>query len=79
MGIAIFRRLADFIPYVGDFLPIPYHFVFLRDGAVIGSNTRKGMSIRDVYTIDLTEDLDRTLDRRLVLAAAVGMDALQAR
>jgi uncharacterized protein YxjI len=79
MGIAILRRLAGFIPYVGDFLPIPYHFVFLRDGAVIGSNTRKGMSIRDVYTIDLTDDPERTLDRRLVLAAAVGMDALQAR
>ena len=31
---------------------------------------------RDVYDIDLTEDPQRTLDRRLVLAIAVGMDAL---
>jgi uncharacterized protein YxjI len=79
MSIAIFRRLAGFIPYVGDFLPIPYHFVLQRGGAMLGSHTRKGMSIRDVYTIDLTADSERTLDRRLVLAAAVGMDALQAR
>ena len=77
--IAIFRRVASFIPYVGDFLPIPYHFNFLRDGKTLGTNTRKSLSIRDVYTIDLSADTERTLDRRLVLAAAVGMDALQAR
>jgi hypothetical protein len=35
--------------------------------------------IRDVYTIDMRDDPERTLDRRLVLAIAVGMDALQAR
>jgi uncharacterized protein YxjI len=77
--IAVFRRVASFVPYVGDFLPIPYHFDFLRDGKRLGTNSRKSMSLRDVYTIDLTADVPRTLDRRLVLAAAVGMDALQAR
>ena len=34
---------------------------------------------RDIYDIDMSADAGRTLDRRLVLAAAVGMDALQAR
>ena len=34
---------------------------------------------RDTYTIHLSGDPERTLDRRLVLAMAVGMDALQAR
>jgi hypothetical protein len=66
--VALFRRLVNFIPYVGDFadwLPIPYHFD-------IGS-------FRDVYDIDLTGDPERKVDRRLILAAAVGMDALQAR
>ena len=38
--IALFRRLVGFIPYVGDFadfLPIPYHFEFRRDGELIGA------------------------------------------
>ena len=82
LAVALFRRLAGLIPYIGDFadwLPIPYHFVFLRDGQVLATNTRKAFKIRDTYTIDLRGDPQRTLDRRLVLATAVGMDALQAR
>jgi uncharacterized protein YxjI len=80
--VALFRRLVGFIPFVGDFadwLPIPYHFVFKRGDAVLATNTRRAWKIRDTYTIDLSGDPERTLDRRLVLATAVGMDALQAR
>jgi uncharacterized protein YxjI len=82
LPVALFRRLVGFIPYVdnvADWLPIPYHFVFLRGEQVIGENTRRMWKIRDFYTIDMAPDADRTLDRRLVLAIAVGMDALQAR
>ena len=82
LPVAIFRRLVGFIPYVenvADWLPIPYHFVFLRGEQVIGENRRQMWKFRDVYTIDMTADKDRLLDRRLVLAIAVGMDALQAR
>ena len=35
LGVALFRRLVGFIPYVENFanwLPIPYHFMFERDG-----------------------------------------------
>jgi uncharacterized protein YxjI len=80
--VALFRRLVGFIPYVGDFadwLPIPYHFDFVRDGEVIGTHSRRIGKFRDTYDIDMTGDSERTLDRRLVLAIAVGMDALQAR
>jgi uncharacterized protein YxjI len=80
--VAIFRRAIGFVPYVGgysDWLPIPYHFVFERDGRVLATNTRERWKLRDTYHIDLTGDPERTLDRRLVLATAVGMDALQAR
>jgi len=82
--VALFRRLVDFIPYVGDFadwLPIPYHFDFVRDGAVLGTHERRTglFKFRDVYDIDLSGDPERLLDRRLVLANAIGMDALQAR
>ena len=82
VAVALFRRLVGFIPYVenvADWLPIPYHFVFLRGDRVLGTNTRRAMKLRDTYTIDLSSDPERTLDRRLILAAAVGMDALQAR
>lgn len=82
LAIALFRRLVGFIPYLENFanwLPIPYDFVFLRDGVPIGHHRRQLWKLIDVYTIDLTEDTERILDRRLVLAIAVAMDALQAR
>jgi hypothetical protein len=82
LPVALFRRLVGFVPYVGnyaDWLPIPYHFDFLRGDKVIGSHERKRWSFRDRYTIDMSGDPERTLDRRLVLAIAVGIDALQAR
>jgi uncharacterized protein YxjI len=80
--VALFRRLVGFVPYIGnvaEWLPIPYHFVFQRGDRVLATNTRRAWKIRDTYTIDLSGDPERTLDRRLVLATAVGMDALQAR
>ena len=82
LAVALFRRVIGLVPYVGDladWLPIPYHFVFTRDGKVLVHHTRRAWKLIDHYTIDCTPDTERTLDRRLVLAAAVGMDALQAR
>src|SRR4051794_25429831 len=80
--VALFRRLVGLVPYVGDFadwLPIPYHFEFRRDGDELGHHRRRIGPFRDVYDIDMSGDPERTVDRRLVLAIAVGMDALQAR
>jgi uncharacterized protein YxjI len=83
--VAIVRRLAGlinlipFVPPVADWLPIPYHFAFLRGDRVLGTHTRRAFRIRDVYRIDMSGDPERTVDRRLILAIAVGMDALQAR
>ncbi len=82
LGVALFRRLVGFIPYVeniADWLPIPYHFVFKRGEEILGENRRQLGKFRDIYTIDLTPDSARTIDRRLALALAVGQDALQAR
>jgi hypothetical protein len=84
MLVALVRRLVGFIPYVGDYadwLPIPYHFDFVREEQVIGTHERRTglFKFRDVYDIDMSADPERRLDRRLVLALAVGMDALQAR
>jgi uncharacterized protein YxjI len=82
LSVALFRRLVGFVPVIGgfaDFLPIPYHFVFKRGDELLGSHTRQAFKFRDTYTLDFTGDPGRTLDRRLVLATAVGLDALQAR
>ena len=82
LWVALVRRGVGFLPYLGDlsnWLPIPYHFNFLRAGQVLGTYRRHLFKIQDAYTLDMTPDADRTLDRRLVLAIAVGMDALQAR
>jgi uncharacterized protein YxjI len=82
LAVALFRRLVGFVPYldnVADWLPIPYHFTFLRGEQTLGSYKRQLFKFADTYTLDLGQDPERTLDRRLVLAIAVGMDALQAR
>jgi hypothetical protein len=51
----------------------------VRDGEIVGHHRRRIGAFRDIYDIDMTEDSERAIDRRLVLAIAVGMDALQAR
>jgi uncharacterized protein YxjI len=82
LAVALIRRFIGLVPFIGgftDWVPIPYHFVFLRGDTVLATNTRTAFKFRDTYTIDVSGDPDHTLDRRLVLAAAVGMDALQAR
>ena len=81
-AVALLRRLVGFIPYVenfADWLPIPYHFEFKRGDTLLGTHERQMLKFRDTYTIDMTADPERTIDRRLVLALGVGMDALQAR
>ena len=82
MFVAVLRRLVGFIPYVGnyaDWLPIRYHFDYVRNDEVVGTNSRKFGSFRDIYFIDMSADTERAIDRRLILALAVGQDALQAR
>jgi uncharacterized protein YxjI len=80
--VALVRRLVGLVPFIGDFadwLPIPYHFEFRRGEEVLGTHSRQAFKFRDTYTIDMSGDPQRTIDRRMILAIAVGMDALQAR
>lgn len=76
--VALFRRVSSWIPYVGDFLPIPYHFDYFVGDQRIGGLERI-LGVRDRYRLDVSGDAEHRLDRRVVLALAVGMDALQAR
>jgi hypothetical protein len=69
--IALVRRFAD--------LPLPFHFdIRSGDGRALGSLDR-AMSIRDRYELDLSADAERSIDRRLGVALAVGLDAFQSR
>jgi len=79
--VAVWRRVVDLVPIVGDLLaliPVRYHFDVLRDGERIAEVRRK-VGLRDRYVLDLAADAERILDRRLAIALAVGLDALQAR
>lgn len=79
---AILRRVVNFIPYVdslANWLPIPYDFEFMSGQTVLGTHRRRRMRVADTFDMDFTADKDHLLDRRLVLATAVGLDALQAR
>jgi hypothetical protein len=75
---AIARRVIDFVPYVGGYVPIPYNFEILAGEEVIGAMDRK-FKVRDEYVLDLTGDREKKLDRRLAVALAVGLDTLQNR
>jgi len=85
-GVALFRRFKDLlgvIPFVGivfDLLPVPYHFDFhLGDTEQIAGRMTRIWGIRDRYSLVFEGDPERRLDRRVGLALAVGLDALQAR
>jgi hypothetical protein len=74
---AIARRAVDLVPY-GNVIPIVFHFT-IDDGAQhLGDFTRR-LGVRDRYDLDLTGDADRRIDRRLAVALAIALDALQSR
>jgi uncharacterized protein YxjI len=78
MVAAVARRLIDFVPDVGGLIPIPYNIDILGDGRVIGHLNRK-FQLRDSYILDLTGDHERRIDRRVAVALAIALDALQNR
>ena len=75
---AIARRVIDFVPDWGGLVPIPYNFDILIDDRVVGTMNRK-FQLRDRYVLDLAGDHERKIDRRVAVALAIGLDALQNR
>jgi uncharacterized protein YxjI len=77
--VAIVRRAADLLP---DWLSLlgwlPFNFDFKRNGEHVGSYRRVLGTFRDRYVLELDEAFGDA-DRRLVLAFAVALDALQDR
>jgi uncharacterized protein YxjI len=59
-------------------IPIPCNFDFLADGTVFGGMDRK-FQLRDRYIVEIGGDHEKRVDRRLVIALAIGLDSLQNR
>ena len=78
-AIALIRRIADFGPdYVQLLQWLPFNFVFNREGEQVGTYKRVLGKLRDRYILELGDGL-KGVDRRLVLAFTVALDALQDR
>jgi uncharacterized protein YxjI len=75
--MAVVRRIAEVI---SDWLPVVllFNFVLRRDGREVGRYRRVLGKLRDRYVLELGPDL-ASVDRRLLAAFAVGLDALQDR
>lgn len=77
--IAIVRRIADLLPDIFSLLTwLPFNFVLMRDGEQVGSYKRVLGKLRDRYVLEVEPGL-ADVDRRLLLAFAIGLDALQDR
>jgi uncharacterized protein YxjI len=77
--IALVRRFADALPNWLSLLAfVPFNFVLKRNGEQVGTYRRVLGKFRDRYVLELWPGL-QDADRRLVLAFAVALDALQDR
>jgi uncharacterized protein YxjI len=77
--IALVRRIVAVLPeWLTPLGWVPFNFVLRRDGREVGAYRRVLGKFRDRYVLDVTPDL-ADVDRRLLVAFAVGLDALQDR
>ena len=77
--IAVLRRIGDIGPDLISLLEwLPFNFVLRRGGDEIGTYKRVLGKMRDRYVLQLTPAAGE-IDRRLLLAFAIGLDALQDR
>jgi uncharacterized protein YxjI len=77
--IALVRRFADSLPsWLALLAFVPFNFVLKRDGEQIGTYRRVLGKLRDRYVVELGPGFEG-VDRRLVVAFAVALDALQDR
>jgi uncharacterized protein YxjI len=78
-ALALLRRFAELGPDILTALGwLPFHFVLRREGQEVGSYRRVLGKLRDRYVLELSPELG-DVDRRLIVAFAVGLDALQDR
>src|SRR3954447_24726464 len=77
--VALLRRFADLGPDLFSLLEwLPFNFVLRSDGNQIGTYKRVLGKFRDRYVLEIEPGLG-DVDRRLIVAFAIGLDALQDR
>jgi len=77
--VALARRFADLGPELFSLLTwLPFNFVLRRGDEQVGSYQRVLGKLRDRYMLEIGPGLEGA-DRRLVLAFAIALDALQDR
>lgn len=83
--LALLRRYLGIIPLIGDIAEIiiilfKYHFVFIdpTSSKVVGKYEKLEI-LRDRYRLAADEKVVNTVDRRILTALAVSLDALQGR
>lgn len=69
MPVALLRRFVDSLSW------LPYHFDFVAEGQPVFTVVKK-WGLRDKYVVEVQNP---QVDRRLVIAMAIGLDALQGR
>ena len=77
--VALVRRIADIgVDWLSLLAWLPFNFVLRRGDQQVGSYKRLLGKFRDRYLLELGPDVG-DVDRRLIVAFAVGLDALQDR
>jgi uncharacterized protein YxjI len=77
--IALLRRVVGLLPeWLAPLGLIPFNFVLRREGREVGTYRRVLGKLRDRYVLEVTPEV-ADVDRRLLVAFAVGLDALQDR
>ena len=77
--VALVRRIADIgVDWLSLLAWLPFNFVLRRGDQQVGSYKRVLGKFRDRYLLELGPEVG-DIDRRLIVAFAVGLDALQDR
>src|SRR4051794_10348508 len=77
--VALLRRFADLGPdLLAPLQWLPFNFVLMRDGQQVATYRRVLGKLRDRYELEIGPGLEGA-DRRLIIAFAVALDALQDR
>lgn len=85
LAVALLRRVqdfAEFVPVVGwalGLVPVPIAFTFHAPSGELLGRHRRIWGLRDRYELRIDGDPDQRLDRRLAVAMAICVDALQGR
>jgi len=81
VALAVVRRLLNFLPFGDLLMKTDFHFIAYDPAGnerKIGSFDRR-IGLFDKYVLDLSADSQRTLDRRVGLAAAILLDTAEKR